>query len=277
VRAFTKLARRYREGTGEMQAYDSFESALRDSDSYEDPRLVEIVKEKTRRYRDALASAARPAIETRQTVQNMFVLSYVEPQRPLNVLEVGGACGAGYFESKLMLPARIRHWAISETPAMAAAGQSLSNDPDLSFHNDIASAATRLDSRDLAIAQGVLQYTGDPLQVLASLFSLDFSYVYLTRTAVAEVDVPVFTKQETDLSAHGPGQLPNAPDGRSSQPLTLVSWDALAATIPSNYEVVFKFVESEERSLSIGGRTINVRDMGALFIGTAGGSPATLK
>lgn len=258
------LARLNRENTIEMREYDSFESALRDSDSYEDPRLIEIVKEKTRRYRDALASGPTPAIETRQTVQNMFVLSYVEPQRPLNVLEVGGACGASYFESKLMLPQRIRHWSISETPAMAAAGQTLSDDPDLSFHNDIASAATRLEFRDLAIAQGVLQYAGDPLQMLDALFALEFSYVYVTRTAVANVDGPVFTRQDTELSAHGPGQLPDAPSGRSSQPITLVSWEALAATIPSNYEVAFKFVESEERSLSIGGRTINVRDVGFL-------------
>jgi len=163
-----------------------------------------------------------------------------------------------------MLPGRIHHWSISETPAMAAAGQSLSNDPDLSFHNDIASAATRLGSRDLTIAQGVLQYAGDPLQLLAGLFALEFSYVYVTRTAVANVDAPVFTKQDTELSAHGPGQLPDAPNGRSSQPMTLVSWEALAATIPSNYEIVFQFVESEERSLLIGNRTINVRDVGFL-------------
>lgn len=264
MKALAKFARRYSESTNEMRAYDSFESALRDSDSYEDPRLVEIVKEKTRRYRDALANGPTPAIDSRQTVQNMFVLSYVEPQRPLNVLEVGGACGASYFESKLMLPQRIRHWSISETPAMAAAGQSLSDDTGLSFHNDIASAATRLESRDLAIAQGVLQYAGDPLQMLAALFALDFSYVYVTRTAVANVDAPVFTRQDTELSAHGPGQLPNAPNGRSSQPMTLVSWEALAATLPAHYEVVLKFVESDERSLLIGGRTINVRDIGFL-------------
>jgi len=59
-------------------------------------------------------------------------------------------------------------------------------------------------------------------------------------------------------------EIPNAPNGRSSQPLTLVSWDALAATIPANYEVVFKFVESEERMLSISGRSISVRDIGFL-------------
>ena len=244
--------------------YESFQKALEDSNSYEDPRLIEVVKEKTRRYREALANGGKPAIATRQMAQNMFVLSYVEPHRPVNVLEIGGACGASYFETQLMLPGRIRHWSIVETPAMAAAGQSLTNDPNLSFHSDLASAAKQLESRDLAIAQGALQYAGDPLQMLKDLFALELSYVYVTRTAVANVDRPIFTKQETDLSAHGPGTLPNAPDGKSSQPLTLVSRDALTSAVPANYEILFNFDESEERTLSISGRRVLVRDFGFL-------------
>ena len=78
-------------------------------------------------YKDALVNGAKPAITTRQTAQNMFVLSYVFAQRAINVLEVGGACGASYFETQVMLPGRISHWSIVETPAMAAAGQSLNN------------------------------------------------------------------------------------------------------------------------------------------------------
>lgn len=245
----------------EHRAYESFASALGDSNSYEDPRIVEVVREKTRRYKDELARGPRPALATRQNLQNMFVLSYVEPHRPVNVLEIGGACGASYYEMQLMLPGRIRHWSIVETPAMAAAGQSTQ---DLSFHSDLASAGKQLESRDLAIAQGALQYAGDPVQMLKDLFALKFSYVYITRTAVANVDRPVFTKQETDLAAHGPGTLPNAPEGKSSQPLTLVSRDALASAIPSTYEILFNFDESEERTLSISGRPVIARDIGFL-------------
>ena len=258
------LARLHREPTIEMREYDSFTSALRDSDSYEDPRLIEIVKEKTRRYKETLINGAKPAITTRQTAQNMFVLSYVFPQRGINVLEVGGACGASYFETQVMLPGRISHWSIVETPAMAAAGQSLNTDPNVTFHSDLASAANQLKSRDLAIAQGALQYASDPLQTLRDLFALEISYVYVTRTAVTNVDAPIYTKQETELAAHGPGVLLNAPNGSSSQPLTLVSYNALASAIPSNYELIFKFDESEDRTMLIGSRSVDVRDIGFL-------------
>jgi putative methyltransferase (TIGR04325 family) len=248
----------------QYKQYESFIQALADSNTYEDPRLIEVVKEKTRAYKEALVSGARPAITSRQTAQNMFVLSYVFPQRPINVLEVGGACGASYLETQVMLPGRIRHWSIVETPTMAAAGQSLNNDSNVSFHSDAAWAAQELESRDLAIAQGALQYAGDPLQTLKDLFALELSYVYVTRTAVTNLETPIYTKQETELAAHGPGVLPNAPNGSSSQPLTLVSYNALASAIPSNYELVFKFDESEDRALSIGGRIVSVRDVGFL-------------
>lgn len=245
--------------------YESFEAALAHSNTYEDPRLIEVVKEKTERYRERLANSRSRVIDSRQTVQNMFVLSHVKPERPLNVLEVGGACGAAFFEMQTMLPDRVNHWSIVETPAMAFAGQSSIDDRSLSFHSSLNAAAEALYTRDLAIAQGVLQYTRDPLQTLRNLFALEFSYVYITRTAVSNLDEPIFINQETDLSAHGPGTLPNAPTGKSTQPLTLVSLDALSSAVPSTYELLFDFSESPERTLLIDNHPVHVRDIGFLY------------
>ncbi len=253
-----------RENTPTLRSYATFADALRDSDTYEHSQLIEVVKEKTKRYRDTLASSTARAVTTRQAVQNMFVLSYVEPGRMINVLEVGGACGASYFETKHLLPNRIAHWSIAETPAMAAAGADLNSDPALSFHSDVTAAAAQLASRDLAIAQGVLQYADNPLQMLRALFELQFSFVYVTRTAVADVDSPVFIKQDTELAAHGPGHLPNAPKGRSTQPMTLVSRKSLLSVVPANYEIVFEFDEAGERILAIEDDRVTVRDVGFL-------------
>ncbi len=254
----------HRENTPAMRAYKSFADASGDSDTYEDPQLVEVVKEKTKLYRNALAASASREAATRQIVQNMFVLSYVEPQRTINVLEVGGACGASYYETKHLLPNRVRHWSIVETAAMAAAGRELTDDQELSFYSDLTSAAAGLESRDLAVAQGVLQYAADPLQMLNALCDLRFSFVYVTRTAVADVESPLFIKQDTELAAHGPGRLPNAPAGRSTQPMTLVSFDSLLSVIPAHYDVVYKFGESDARVLPIEGQRVTVRDVGFL-------------
>lgn len=250
-------------GVEKLVSYDSFEDALADSNTYEDRRLVEVVREKTQRYKENLAGSSR-TIESRQTAQNLFVLSHVKPERAIDVLEVGGACGASYFEVKHLLPNRIAQWSITETPAMAAAGNNMNDDPHLSFHSDLTSAANQLSSRDLAVAQGVLQYASDPIAMLKALFDLQFSYVYITRTAVADVDRPVFIHQNTELAAHGPGRLPNAPAGKSTQPLTLVSYDSLLSTTPPKYDIVFKFVESGDRFLTIDHRRVTARDAGFL-------------
>ena len=246
------------------KSYESFEAALADSNSYEDPRLIEVVREKTKRYRESLGASSSRVVDSRQTVQNMFVCSYVEPELPLNVLEVGGACGAACFEMQMLLPGRISHWSIVETPAMASAGRSSIGDPLISFHTDPTSAAEALDESDLIVAQGVLQYAPDPLQMLRDLFALDFSYVYITRTAVSNSKTTIYIKQETDLSAHGPGTLPNSPTGKSTQPLTLVSLDALISAVPSTYELLFNFAESPERTFSIDTAPVQVRDIGFL-------------
>jgi hypothetical protein len=100
--------------------------------------------------------------------------------------------------------------------------------------------------------------------MLRDLFALDFSYVYITRTAVSNVERPLIIKQETELAAHGPGTLPNAPAGKSTQPLTLVNLDALISVVPSTYDLAFHFSESSERTLSIDSAPVQVRDIGFL-------------
>jgi hypothetical protein len=51
------------------------------------------------------------------------------------------------------------------------------------------------------------------LKTLADLCALELSYIYVTRTAVANTVAPILTKQVTQIADHGPGQLPNAPEG----------------------------------------------------------------
>lgn len=259
-----------RDAAPALKEYDSFDAALRDSDSYEDPRIIEVVSKKTRRFRDSLARDGTRRIASRQAAQNLFVLSCLERDGPQNILEVGGACGAGYFEMKHLLPDRIGRWAICETPAMTAAGKQITDDSGLSFHEDFTSAATALERLDLVIAQGVLQYSSDPLRMLKDLFELDVSYLYVTRTVVtveggATADGPIFSKQETDISAHGPGKLPEGiADGKSSQPLTIASLEAISSNIPAASELIYWFDESDDRVMTVGKRMLTIRDVGFL-------------
>ena len=260
-----------REQTIRMRAYASFEDALNDSDSYEDPRVIQIVSEKSRLFRKQLqSSSTTKTITTRQLSQNLFVLTYAKASQPLDVLEVGGSCGASYFQLRHLIPGSIGAWAIVETPAMAAAGKTFTDDDGLSFHSDFTSAIAALNSRDLAMAQGVLQYALDPLKMLVDIFGLGFRSVYVSRTVVlTNANRPherVFTQQRTRLEDHGPGPLPSGfLDETTTQPLVLVTRESLLSTIPANYQLEFLFTGFDEQTLLIDTARVPVSEIGSLL------------
>lgn len=250
-----------------MKVYDSYDSALADSNTYEDPGIIEVVSNKTKAFRRALEIGDTRMANNRQIVQNMFVLSHVSSNRPVEVLEVGGACGASYLELNHLLPGTIKRWHIVETPAMAAAGRKLFHDGRPSFYDDLDKAASQLESLDLVIAQGVLQYMKDPVQTLEALLKLGFAYFYITRTEVGDsIERPIITKEVSNISAHGPGTVAKEfADRKTSVPLTIVSSEAITSRISVGYNVLYSFIESEDRFIIIGSRPVTTRTVGFLF------------
>lgn len=250
-----------------MKKYESYEDALNDSHTYEDSDVIEVVESKTDAYRNAVLAGDGRVVSSRQTAQNMFVLSCVCHVRPLDVLEIGGACGINYFELNHLCPGRIKSWRIVETTTMAAAGRRLIRDGRLTFYDALDTAVAQLENLDLLIAQGVLQYMPDPLQTLETLLNLGFDWVYITRTFVGNgIEYPIITKQVVNLSTHGPGGIPKGfADRKTSQPLTFVPFESIASLISVGYSVAYQFAEGGDRSMRIGSQTVRTREMGFLL------------
>lgn len=250
-----------------MRAYDGYDRALADSHTYEDPGVIEVVSSKTEAHRNALLADRDKTVNNRQTAQNMFVLSYVWRDRPLCVLEMGGACGASYFELSHLLPEMTKSWHVVETPAMAAAGRRLITDDKLTFYDALDTAVAQLENRDLLIAQGVLQYLRDPLQSLEAWLKLGFTYIYVTRTVLGDgIQHPIITKQVVNLSAHGPGAvLKGFMDRKTSQPLTIVPFESIVSRVSVGYSIAYSFAEGGIYPLRIGSQTVTTRDVGFLL------------
>ena len=250
-----------------MKIYNNFYEALEDSDTYEDPGVIRVVSLKTKAYRDSFLSGSGRTVKNPQTVQNLFVLSHIIPDRPLNILEIGGACGASYFEINKLLPGRIKKWNVLETPSMVDAGRKLFQEDGLAFYDDLGKAISQLDKLDLLIAQGVLQYMKEPLRTLDVWLELGFAYIYITRTIVGEdIKNPIITKQVMNLSEHGPGTVPEGFDDReTSQPLIIIPLESIGAYISTGHEVLYSFIESETGSMRIGRNTIANRMAGFLL------------
>jgi hypothetical protein len=54
-----------------MKVNDSFGRALEDSDTYEDPRIIQVVSSKTEVFRNSLLTGKEKTVNKSQTYQNM--------------------------------------------------------------------------------------------------------------------------------------------------------------------------------------------------------------
>jgi putative methyltransferase (TIGR04325 family) len=253
-----------------LKQYPTYGAALAESDTYEAPDIIDVVVKKTEIFRRQLANGSVPTIARRQTIQNLFVISYIQPGRPLDVLEFGGACGASYFELTHLLPGRIRSWHVVETSAMTARAREAFQDPRLSFHDNLAEPIAEMKTRDLVIAQGVIQYTPEPLDKVDELLALNFDHVYVTRTAVlggaVAADDSIIFNSESRLADHGPGVMPGSfADRRITTPCTLVAGASLAARARGNYRQEFWFDEDEPQPLATNQRTVTMKSVGFLL------------
>jgi len=251
-----------------MQLFDNFDSALADSDTYEDPGVIQVVTDKTKSYKISLSQKNERYVGSRQIAQNLFVLSHIYPNKELNILEIGGACGAAYLDVRHFLPSRVRCWHILETPAMAASGKKFFQDEALKFFENLEHAVSGIrGGRDLLIAQGVLQYLRDPIKTFRDLLKLDFEYIYITRTIVGEnLSHPIITQQVVDLSQHGPGPAPAGfADRKTSQPLTILPFESFKPSISEDYNIKFIFDEGDMHLVRIASRKIKTKMMGFLL------------
>jgi len=259
----------HRRASSTLTEYGTYEEALAHSDSYEAADIIDVVTRKTEIYRNQLVNSAGPIIGNRQTLQNLFVLSHVRPERPLHVVELGGACGASYFEMAHLLPGRIASWSIVETPAMAARARQAFQEPTLGFHENLPEAVANAKSRDLLIAQGVLQYTAKPLEKFAELLALDFDWLYVSRTLTLNDDShaePMIVNSESKLSEHGCGPAPSGfVDRTVTTPCTLFSAESFVVGIPDTYRQQFWFDENDPQLLTSNVRAAEVKAIGFLL------------
>ena len=253
-----------------LRQYDSFSEALAESDTYEAADIIELVLRKTEIYRDQLEELSSTTVTNYQTLENLFVLSYVRPDQPLNILELGGACGATYFQLAHLLPQRIASWRIVETPAMTARARQAFPDPALSFFDNVPEAIEKMERRDLLIAQGVLQYMPRPLDKFDELMALGFEHVYVSRTVTLENksagEAPIVFNSRSNLSEHGPGPIsPGFSDRQIMTTCTLVTSESLNSRIPDSYQQRFRFTESKSQPIAIGHRSLEIKSTGFLL------------
>jgi len=224
--------------------YSTYEEALADctESDYENLDIVEVVLRKTMAYRDEI-STSEVARLTPTTAFSLCSLLASVDSREINVVDFGGACGANYFLARAMLPKSVKlRWVVVETPAMAQRAASLLATDELSFSSDLGSAVNAMNRIHLLHTSGTLQCLDKPYDYLARLVSTSADHILFNRLALTKGSKEVITVDESWLSWHGPGPMPNGlQDKKVRYPFTLIREGVFYEALRRSYDVAMAF------------------------------------
>lgn len=156
------------------------------STGYASQGILDRTIEATRKVKSGKAAFERDGVAFDQMEYN-FALAWALMRTAarhgrLHVLDVGGALGSTYFQSRpLINDASDVRWAIVEQPAHVEAGAKEFADRELTFHNTIDDARQH-EEYDVCLLSGVIQCLPDPTEFINSIFKLRFPAIILDRT-----------------------------------------------------------------------------------------------
>tara|TARA_B100001564_G_C20581356_1_gene643305 strand:- start:103 stop:927 length:825 start_codon:yes stop_codon:yes gene_type:complete len=205
-----------------FKSYPDYKTALAYADGYEDENLTKVVVAKTVNFKKELMKSC---IVDASFLKIFTAISASLKNNKLKVLDFGGAAGAHYFIVKSLLDKDTNlDWRVVETPKMKQ--ESIKNqleNSELSFYDNLSSAHGE-DKIDLIVAIGSIHYTENPKKTLKELIKINPSYLYLSRTPLAEKEIVLL--QESSYEKNGIGNIPeelNIDDKKIKYPVTILN------------------------------------------------------
>lgn len=253
-----------------IKVYNSYGDALQVSSGYEESDIVELVLQKTLMH---LKNIKNPFFEkNKQLLQNISVVNEVGhllKNKPLRILDIGGACGALFFELSEFTNIEIEKYYVVETPLMVSKARAKIKSENLEFYSKLEEVPN-IDSIDLFIAQGVVQYFDAPIEFLKIINKLPIDFKYFSRTEwLLKLHNPIIFIQEAFLYDNGPGGVPsNYPvvNRKTNIPHTFVPLELFENCLLTNHCLIKKIEETPQafKKISIL-KSIQVQQIGFLF------------
>lgn len=249
----------------DISVFSSFEEAASVCGKYDDNVVADVVRIKTKLF----LKNNQDVIDNRQATQNLLVFqTVINNSNNIEVVEIGGACGALYFFINNYFSKKIKMWRIFETPSMAQAGKKYFEDDRLIFSSALNDLSKNGSTGHICIASGVIQYLPNPSACLDLIFSNQFEYIYFTRQPVlTSHEAPVITTQITNLLDHGPGTLKGEKYNKKKKtPVTYIPEKYFFDRIDQyGYSIIYNFEEQSEMVLNFNGNPIQYKIAGLLL------------
>ena len=231
--------------------YESYEAALADADSYEDPLLTELVAAKGKQFAETLQTTN----ELDYSHLRILLAVVGSPSStPLRVLDFGGGSGTHYWVAKQILGNHVElDWRVVETPAMveAVTRYELANE-ELTFYSDLQEAVSDA-TFDAVYASSSIHYTPDPYATLEILCNIPSKRLVITRTPMADEDLILL--QTSRMRDNGPGPVPESLEKSVAHqtvtyPVSILNREKTIRTVSRYGHIVY---EVKENQVALGG------------------------
>lgn len=167
--------------------YASWDEAVRASEGYDAPQIVETVARATREVLEGRAAFERDGVtfdepEVRWPLMACLLLVASRRGGRLNVLDFGGSLASTYLQHRDLLQ-RVGpvHWSVVEQAQFVERAAALPFPPEVSFFTTVE-ACTAAHAPDVVLLSSVLQYLPTPYDTLRELLALGAPYILLDRT-----------------------------------------------------------------------------------------------
>jgi putative methyltransferase (TIGR04325 family) len=204
-------------------------------EGYSDEDIAKVAAFKTAHY--AAQQGLVPQLE--QSLNTMLAVGIAAgniAERPLHVLDFGGACGFHYVAAARSFQTPMR-WAIVEKPPMVKHARETAGNR-FETYETISEGASALGRVDLVHASGAVQYVPAPLASIDDLVRLRSRYIILSR-------FPIWNEREcvgvqsSHLSRNGLGPMaPGIADRVIRYPVTFLNADEVLAKFAPSYDPI---------------------------------------
>jgi putative methyltransferase (TIGR04325 family) len=224
---------------------------------YERAELLDIVYEKTRRYRDRLLTEKPVKVEP-ASVRTHLALNLALKGSSLSVIDFGGACGVHYFTVKSLLDDRAQLlWCVVETAAMVKRARELENS-ELKFVDSLPAAISFVGMPDLLFSSAALQYLPNPHETVEQLTMCGARNIFLTSLGLTSAASDIVCVQKSPFAANGPGPLPaDMRDGVAKYPVTFARKDRVEEVLSRRYDLRARF-EEDRGAYELAGESVGM-------------------
>jgi len=172
----------------------------------------------------------------------LLSISSTNQVKLLNVIDFGGALGTTYFQNKALLSSITNlKWNIVEQKKFVDTGKKIFENDRLKFFYSIDDCLNYYEKKDcpqVIILSSVLQYLENPYEFLEHLFSKNFEYIILDRTAFLDKGSDRITIQKVPPEIY-----------HASYPAWFFNENKIINFFKTKYDLIFDFnsyVKGEE-------------------------------